>query len=59
MKRINKLIQTIETEWALVNTPEEKRKIMEDAKLLAPKLLNGVWLELALIAINALEATIK
>lgn len=58
MKRILLFIKTVETEIAAALTPEKKKEILETAKTLAPHVLNGTWLELALVAITALEATI-
>jgi hypothetical protein len=59
MKRIKLLIATAEQSIAAVETPDKKKEQLELAKGLAPKILTGVWLELAIIALNLLEATIK
>lgn len=59
MKKIGLFIKTIEESIKAVETPEKKKEQLESAKLLAPKLLNGIWLELALVIINGLESTIK
>jgi hypothetical protein len=59
MRRINVLIKSAEQSIASVETPELKKAQIEAAKELAPKVLSGIWLELGLLALNILEATIK
>ncbi len=58
MKKVLKLWQTLKAEIEAALTPAEKRTICEDAKLLANAILNGVWLELALLLIGDIEKTI-
>ncbi len=59
MKRIKLFLSALEAQLAIALTPDVKKQYCDDAKLLAPKILNGIWLEIAIIGISVLEATIK
>ena len=58
MKELLKLLTQLHQDFNSANTPEIKKDLLEDAKNLAPLLLSGLWLELALFGINRLESTI-
>jgi len=58
MKRIANFIAVAEASIAAVETNDKKREQIEAAKVLAPKLLNGIWLTLGLTLLNVVESTI-
>jgi len=60
MKKVKTVIKMLKTQLSLDNlTPDKKKEYCEDAKDLAKELLDGIWLEGALLGIGALEKTIK
>lgn len=59
MKKLNHVISILKAEIEAALTPTIKKEICEEAKVLASSVLNGIWLELALIVIGDVEATIK
>lgn len=59
MKRIKLLEQMILEQFKTATTPEKKMEYLEDARKLAPSLLNGIWLTVGLTVITVLEGTIK
>ena len=59
MKRIKTFLVAIEQSIVAAETPDKKREQIEAAKIVAPKILNGIWLELAMIGLSAIESTIK
>lgn len=55
---IKQTIDAIEESLKDAATPQAKHDLLEDVKLLAPKLVTGFKLTLLLIGINLLESTI-
>lgn len=59
MKRLIHFADALVSEIKAALTPEEKKTICEDAKLVIASFLTGPWAALATTLVNDLEKTIK